>query len=234
MKYLAIFAIALLSLTYSGCDVLQQVSNTVLAGEEGLSDTDIIGGLKQALEIGTGNAANILNKENGYFGDPLVKIAFPQEAQRASDKLTQLGMGSLVNNFVEKMNRGAEAAASGAKPIFVNAIKAMTFADARQILSGPNNAATEYFKGKTTTALYGKFSPVIQNTLEEVKAATLWNKITTTYNKIPLVNRVNTNLTDYVTNKALSGLFLKLAGEEAKIRTDPMARVTDLLKKVFG
>jgi len=234
MKYLAILAFALFSLTYSGCDVLHEVSKTVMAGEEGLSDADIIGGLKQALEVGTGNAANILNKENGYFGDPLVKIAFPQEAQRAADKLNQLGMSSLVNNFVEKMNRGAERAASEAKPIFVNAVKAMTFADARQILTGPDNAATEYFKGRTTSTLYGKFSPVIQNTLEEVKAATLWNKITTTYNKIPLVNPVNTNLTDYVTNRALDGLFLKLAGEEKKIRTDPVARVTDLLKKVFG
>ena len=233
MKHIAIVFFAFVTLTWSSCDVLKEVQDVAL-GTGTLSDADIIAGLKQALEVGTGNASNRLNSTNGYYGDPLVKIPFPPDAQRAADKLNQLGMEKLVNDFVLKLNRGAEAAAKEAKPIFVDAIKAMTFADARQILSGPDNAATNYFEGKTRQPLYGKFNPVINRTLEEVKAATAWEKVTSTYNKIPLVTKVNTDLTDYATNKALDGLFVKLAGEEKKIRTDPAARVTELLKKVFG
>lgn len=233
MRYIAILFFAFVTLTWSSCDVLKEVQETAM-GTGVLSDTDIIAGLKQALEIGTNNASTKLNGVNGYYGDPAVKIPFPSEAQRAADKLKQLGMERIVNDFVLKLNRGAEAAAKEAGPIFVTAIKAMTFSDARQILAGPDNAATEFFKGKTSQPLYTKFSPVIKNTLEEVKAATAWEKVTSTYNKIPLVTKVNTDLTDYATNKALDGLFLKLAGEEKKIRTNPAARVTDLLKKVFA
>lgn len=233
MRYIAILTFAFVTLTWSSCDVLKEVQDVAM-GTGVLSDADIVAGLKQALEIGTGNASNKLNAANGYYGDPQVKIPFPADAQRAADKLKQLGMERLVNDFVLKLNRGAEKAAKGAAPIFVDAIKAMTFTDARNILAGPDNAATEFFKGKTSQPLYNKFSPVIENTLEEVKAATAWEKVTSTYNKIPLVTKVNTDLTDYATNKALDGLFLKLAGEEKKIRTDPAARVTDLLKKVFA
>lgn len=232
-KALAILFFATVLLSWNSCDTLKAIQETVETGQP-LSETDIIGGLKQALEVGTGNAVGVLSKENGFWGDPLVKIPFPEEAVRASDKLRQLGMGNLVDNFNERMNRGAEKAAREATPIFVGAIKTMTFADARQILNGPENAATEYFRGRTSEQLYGKFSPVIQRTLDEVNAAKLWGDITTTYNKIPLVNKVETDLTRYVTNKALDGLFLKLAGEEQKIRQNPAARVTDLLQKVFG
>jgi len=230
-----IFAIVLLG--WGSCDTLTAVQETVMEGMEGtapLSENEIVGGLKQALEVGTGNAVGFLAKTNGYFNDPLVKIPFPAEAQRAADKLRQLGAGQLVDDFVVRMNRGAEQAAGSARPIFVNAIKAMTFQDARNILQGPDNAATNFFRDKTSTELYGKFSPVIERTLNEVNAAKLWGDITTQYNRIPLVTKVETDLTRYVTNKALDGLFLKLAGEEQKIRQDPAARVTDLLKRVFG
>ena len=233
MKPLAILFFATVILSWNSCDTLKAIQETVETGQP-LTDADIVGGLKQALEVGTGNAVGVLSKDNGFWGDPLVKIPFPQEAIRVSEKLRQIGLGNKVDNFNERINRGAEKAAKEATPIFVNAIKAMTFNDARNILNGPDNAATEFFKEKTTFQLYSKFSPVIERTLNEVNAANLWNDITTTYNKIPLVNKVETDLTRYVTNKALDGLFLKLAGEEKKIRDNPAARVTDLLKRVFG
>lgn len=234
MKNFALIIFALCTLSWTGCDTLTAIQKTMEESSGGLSTSEIVGGLKQALEIGTSNASKGLNKTDGYFKDPLVKIPFPSEAQRAADKLRQIGLGSTVDNFVERLNRGAESAAVEAAPIFVNAIKQMTFADARQILAGPDNAATEYFKGKTSASLFDRFSPIIRNTLEKVNAASLWNTITTTYNKIPLVNKVETDIVKYGTNKALDGLFMKLAGEEKKIRDNPAARVTDLLQKVFG
>lgn len=235
MKKLAFAFMTMVALSWLSCDTLTQIQKSVEGGTGGvLSESEIVGGLKQALEVGTGNAVGILNKTDGYFKDPLVKIAFPAEAQRAADKLRDLGMNKLVDDFVVTLNRGAEKAAKEAGPIFVGAIKEMTFQDARQILQGPDNAATEYFKGKTTPALTSKFSPVIKNTLDQVNATKYWGDITGVYNKIPFVNKVDTDLVSYTTGKALSGLFLKLQGEEKKIRTNPAARVTDLLKKVFG
>jgi hypothetical protein len=215
------------------CDTLQSIQNSMNTPAP-LSESDIIAGLKQALEVGTGNAVGVLNKTDGYLGDALVKIAFPPDAQRAADKLRQLGMNKLVDDFETSLNRAAEKAAAEAKPIFVDAVKQMTFTDARNILNGPDNAATEYFKGKTTPALTSKFSPVISNALNSVNATKYWTDITTTYNKIPMVQKVETDLVKYTTEKALKGLFLKLEGEEKKIRTNPAARVTELLQKVFG
>lgn len=231
-KYVVIFLVAV-TLAGMSCDTLKSIQDTVNSPAP-LSESEIVAGLKQALEVGTGNAVSILNKTDGYFGDALVKILFPAEAQRAADKLRQLGMGKLVDDFVLTLNRAAEKAAAEAKPIFVDAVKGMTFADARNILQGPDNAATEYFKGKTTPALTAKFSPVISNALNASNATKYWTDITTTYNKIPMVTKVETDLVKYTTEKALAGLFLKLAGEEKKIRTNPAARVTELLQKVFG
>jgi hypothetical protein len=231
-KYLLIL-FTVITLSWMSCDTLTSIQNSINT-PAALTESEIIAGLKQALEVGTGNAVGFLNKTDGYFGDAMVKILFPQEAQRAADKLRQLGMGKLVDDFVVTLNRSAEKAAAEAKPIFVDAVKAMTFADARNILSGPDNAATEYFKGKTTPALTSKFTPVISNALNTCNATKHWTDITTTYNKIPLVTKVETDLVKYTTGKALDGLFLKLAGEEKKIRTNPAARVTDLLQKVFG
>lgn len=233
MKKYLLVAFAVICLTWLSCDTLKSIENSINTSAP-LSENEIVAGLKQALEVGTGNAVGILNKTDGYFADALVKIAFPSEAQRAADKLRQLGMGKLVDDFVLTLNRSAEKAAAEAKPIFVDAVKQMTFADARNILQGPDNAATEYFKGKTTPALTAKFSPVISNALNSCNATKYWTDITSTYNKIPLVTKVETDLVKYTTGKALDGLFLKLAGEEKKIRTNPAARVTELLQKVFG
>ncbi|MFM2377328.1 MAG: hypothetical protein RLZZ165_2425 [Bacteroidota bacterium] len=236
MKKYILILLAAASILGTGCDTLQAIEKTVNASTSsgGLTETDIVAGLKQALEVGTGNAVGILNKNDGYLGDALVKIMFPAEAQRAADKLRQLGMGKLVDDFVVTMNRAAERASAEAKPIFVDAVKSMTISDARSILSGPDNAATEYFKGRTTTALTEKFTPVISNALNSSNATKYWTDITTTYNKIPLVTKVETDLVKYTTGKALDGLFTKLADEEKKIRVDPAARVTALLQKVFG
>ena len=234
MKKFAFIFFAVVTLSWTSCDTLQQVANGVGSTSGVLSESDIIAGLKQALEVGTGNASTMLNKTDGYFKDPLVKILFPADAQRAADKLRQLGMGQLVDDFTLNMNRAAESAAKEAAPIFVDAIKSMTFADARNILNGPDNAATEFFKGRTTDALTAKFNPVISSALDSHNVTKYWSDITTTYNKIPLVQKVETDLVKYTTGKALSGLFLKLEGEEKNIRNNPAARVTDLLQKVFG
>jgi hypothetical protein len=225
----------LVAVTLAGmsCDTLKSIQDQV-SGPAPLTESEIVAGLKQALEVGTGNAVSILNKTDGYFADAMVKILFPPDAQRAADKLRQIGMGKLVDDFILTMNRAAEKAAAEAKPIFVDAVKQMTFADARNILQGPDNAATEYFKGKTTPALTAKFTPPISNALNQSNATKYWTDITTTYNKIPLVTKVETDLVKYTTGKALDGLFLKLAAEEKKIRTNPAARVTELLQKVFG
>jgi hypothetical protein len=231
-KYIIIF-LAAVTLAGMSCDTLKSIQDQV-SGPAPLTEAEIVSGLKQALEVGTGNAVGILNKTDGYFGDALVKILFPADAQRAADKLRQIGMGKLVDDFILTMNRAAEKAAAEAKPIFVDAVKGMTFADARNILQGPDNAATEYFKGKTTPALTSKFSPVISTALNQSNATKYWTDITTTYNKIPLVTKVETDLVKYTTGKALDGLFMKLAAEEKKIRTNPAARVTELLQKVFG
>lgn len=231
-KYLLIL-FAAVTLSWMSCDTLTSIQNSMNTPAS-LSESDIIAGLKEALSVGTGNAVGILNKTDGYLGDALVKIAFPAEAQRAADKLRQLGMGKLVDDFVITLNRSAEKAAAEAKPIFVDAVKQMTFTDARNILNGPDNAATEFFKAKTTPALTAKFTPVISNALNTCNATKHWTDITTTYNKLPMVQKVETDLVKYTTGKALDGLFLKLQDEEKKIRTNPAARVTDLLQKVFG
>ncbi len=230
----ALFALVILfSLTWFSCDTLQDISKN-LPTQGGLTEQEIIDGLKQALEIGTNNASAMLNKTDGYFGDAMVKLFFPPEAQRVAEKLRQLGMGKLVDDFVLTLNRAAEAAAKEAAPIFVNAIKSMTLTDAKNILNGPVNAATTFFKDHTRQPLYDKFLPVINNKLSSVNCTKYWGDITTTYNKIPGVTKVETDLPKYATNKALDGLFLKIEGEEKKIRTDAAARVTELLKKVFG
>jgi len=198
------------------------------------SDEDIANGLKEALQVGATNAANVLHQNGGYLNNPLVKIPFPPEAATVEQKLRQVGMGAKVDQFIATMNHGAEDAAIKAAPIFGNAITSMNLTDAKNILLGPDNSATMYFKGKTTGALYTAFSPVIKTSLDKVNATKLWAELTTTYNKLPFVKHVETDLVKYVTNKALDGVFIKIAEEEKKIRTSSNFQVTDTLKKVFG
>lgn len=237
MKRFQLFLFASSMFLFTGCDVLLAVLENA-AGEIDTTptQTEIIQGLKEALAEGTTRAVAGLSAEGGYFNDPTVFIPFPPEAQFAADKLEQLGLGSLIDNFVARLNEGAEKGAKEAAPIFKNAILAMTIADARNILLGQDtHAATNYFETNTRTALYNTFAPKIENVLAQVNAAQIWQELTSRYNSIPLVrNKIETDIVKYATNKALDGLFLKLSMEEEKIRQDPVARTTDLLKKVFG
>lgn len=200
----------------------------------GLSNAEVVSGLKQALEIGSKNAGGQLSKVNGYFGNQLVKILMPPEAQKVERALRAAGLGSEVDKAILAMNRAAEDAATKAAPIFVNAIKSMTISDGIGILKGGNGAATRYLEGRTNTQLTKAFRPVIKNSLDKVDATKYWAEVFRLYNQLPMVKKVNTDLTSYVTERALDGLFVIIAQEENKIRQNPSARVTSVLRKVFG
>lgn len=201
-------------------------------GGSGLSNNDIASGLKEALSIGAKNASNRLSATDGFFKNAALKILLPAEARQVESTLRSIGMGSVVDKAVLSMNRAAEDAAKQAAPIFINAITSISIQDGLNILRGGNNAATNFLKGKTTSALTTAFKPVIQKSLNKVGAPTLWNSVFSTYNKLPLSkNKINPDLTGYVTERALSGLFTSIAEEEAKIRTNPAAQVTSLLQR---
>lgn len=198
-----------------------------------LSNDEIVAGLKEALSVGGSKAAQTVSAADGFFGDAAIKILMPEEAKKVEQKLRSLGMGKQVDNAILSMNRAAEDAAKSAAPIFANAVKGMSFSDALSILRGSDNAATTYLKDKTSNALTEAFRPVIEGSLEKVNATKYWNTVFTTYNKFS-TDKVNTDLNAYVTEKALAGIFYQLAQEEASIRKDPVARTTEILKKVFG
>ena len=203
-------------------------------GVTGLSEKDAADGIREALVKGTGESVKLVTNVDGYLGNPEIKIPFPPDAKQMETKLRALGMGTKVDRFNESMNRGAEKAAKEATPIFVNAIKNMTVNDAFKIIKGENNAATSYLKNNTSRELNIKFQPIIKSSLDEVNASKYWEELVTAYNAIPFVKKMNPNLTEYVTGKAIDGLFVMVAKEELKIRKDPVARTTELLKKVFG
>jgi hypothetical protein len=208
--------------------------NKSVGGEKPLTTAEVAEGLKEALINGISNGSDQASQLDGYFKNPQIRIPFPPDVKRVEDRLRQIGMGSEVDKFIMTLNRGAEDAAREAKPIFIAAIKQMTIQDAWSILRGDENAATEYLRRTTSTQLYEKFQPVIANSLNKVNATKYYGDLVNTYNKIPMVEKVNPDLNDYATNKAMEGLFLLIADEEKKIRQDPMARTTDLLKRVFG
>ncbi|HVZ55695.1 MAG TPA: DUF4197 domain-containing protein [Chitinophagaceae bacterium] len=209
---------------------------TKLPGSGGsLSSDEIASGLKQALEIGANNGTARLSAVDGFFKDAAVKILMPPEAQKVEKTLRSAGLGNLVDNAILSMNRAAEDAAKSAAPIFVNAIKGMSIQDALGILRGGDFAATNYLKGKTTPALTEAFRPIIEKSLEKVDATKYWKTVFDTYNNLPTTfKKVNSDLPAYVTDKALVGIFFQVGQEEQKIRKDPVARTTDLLKKVFA
>lgn len=201
----------------------------------GLSNDDIVAGLKEALSVGAQNSAAKLSAADGFFANAAIKVLMPQEAKKVESTLRSVGMGSMVDDAILSMNRAAEEASKSAAPIFVSAIKQMSFQDALGILKGNDTAATTYLKGKTITELTGSFKPVINDALEKTNATKYWKSLFETYNKLPTTfKKINTDLSGYVTEKALTGLFFQVAVEEKKIRKDPAARVTDVLKKVFG
>ncbi|MFT3740413.1 MAG: DUF4197 domain-containing protein [Breznakibacter sp.] len=199
-----------------------------------LSQEDAASGIKEALTKGVSKGVEMLSKQDGYLGDAEIKIPFPSEAKAMEDKLRAIGLGDKVDEVVVSVNRAAEDAAIKAKDIFVSAIKGMTVTDAVNIVKGSDNAATQYLQTNTTSELTTQFTPVIQESLEKVDATKYWADVVNTYNKIPMVKKMNPNLTEYVTQQAISGLFVKIAQEEKEIRKNPAARTSSLLKKVFG
>ena len=230
MKKIMIAFVGLLLM--NSCAELQQVVNQLPNG--GLGDADIAAGLRQALDFGIDKQVKKLTLKDGFYGNSLVKILLPEELQKVDKALRDIGLGSLADDGIKLLNRAAEDAVKEATPIFVNAVKDITFADAKNILLGSNNAATNYLQGRTSTALYDKFEPVIQNSFAKVGADKIWERLIENYNKIPFVTRVNPNLTDYVTSQALKGVYTMISVEEQKIRTKVGSRTTDLLKRVFA
>ncbi|RYD54677.1 MAG: DUF4197 domain-containing protein [Sphingobacteriales bacterium] len=209
-------------------------NNTITPGGSFTND-EAVNALRQALQIGTQNASGRLNTVNGFFGNQLIKILMPPEAKKVESTLRSIGMGRQVDNAILAMNRAAEDAAGKAVPIFVSAITSMSVSDGISIVRGGNGAATNYLQRSTTQALTDAFRPVIQNSLAKVDATKYWGDVFSIYNKLPTTrSKVNTDLTAYVTERALNGMFVTIADEENKIRTNPASRVTDLLKKVFG
>ncbi len=204
------------------------------ASATSLSRTRIAEGLKEALRVGTQQTVKRAGRENGYFGNALIKILLPEKYQRLEKGLRLAGYGRQVDELILSMNRAAETAAPKAKQIFVDAITRMTFEDARQILQDGDNAATAFFKQRTSTTLYETFRPVIDRTLNQVGTVQKYNAMMDSVRQVPFIKGEFLDVGDYVTNKALSGLFLILAEEEKRIRQNPAARVTDLLREVFG
>lgn len=219
--------------TLISCAELQQVANQLPNVGQNQS-LDIAGGLKEALNNGISKQVSKLTSVDGFFKNEMVKILLPEELQKVDKTLRQIGMGSLADEGLKVLNRAAEDAVKESTPIFVDAVKNMSFTDAKNILMGNENAATSYLQNSTTTALYAKFNPVIKNSFTKVGADKIWNQIITKYNAVPLVKKVNPDLTDYTTNKALEGVFKMIAVEEKNIRTDINSRTSTLLQKVFA
>ena len=199
-----------------------------------LTNTEVIAGLKEALTLGVKESASKASAVDGFYKNAKIAIPWPAEAQAMKDALTRVGLTNQISAFEEAINRAAEEAAKGAFDIFAGAVREMTIADGFAILNGGNTAATEYLREKTTAPLKTKFTPVVKNAIDKVNVTSLWNPLVTAYNAIPGVTRQNPNLEDYITTKAIDGLMSLIAEQETKIRQDPAAQVTDLLKRVFG
>ncbi|MDX5585090.1 MAG: DUF4197 domain-containing protein [Aureibaculum sp.] len=230
MKFSNIFMIICL-LFSSSCAELQQVVNQFPGT---LSNEEIAAGLRQALDNGIDKQVIKLTMEDGFFKNELVKIGLPDELQKVDKTLRDIGLGNLADQGLKVLNRAAEDAVKEATPVFVDAIKGITFVDAKDILLGTDNAATEYLKSRTSNALYNKFSPVIEHSFTKVGADQIWKNLINKYNTIPFVKKVNPDLTDYVTSEALKGVYTMISVEEKEIRTKVSSRTTDLLKRVFA
>jgi hypothetical protein len=237
MKKIIFLALIIIGVANAGAQInLDKIKNTVSGSNSGnnLSNDEVIKGLREALTVGTNNATSLVSKTDGFYKNPSIKIPFPQDAIRVKEVCESIGMKPQVDKFVLTLNRAAEEASKEAAPIFINAIKSMSVSDGFSILKGADNAATKYLQDKTYSELKQKFKPIVKNALTKVEITKYWSPLITTYNKTPGVQKMNPDLEEYVTIKALDGLFKMIAQEELKIRKDPAARITDLLKKVFG
>ena len=217
---------------FVGCAELQNIVNQLPNG--GISQEQIGNGLRQALDKGIENQVSKLTSKDGFYRNKLVKILLPQELQAVDRGLRKIGLSNLADEGIKVLNRAAEDAVKTATPIFVNAVKEITFVDAKNILLGKQNAATSYLQGKTSTTLYNQFSPVIKNSFQKVGADRIWANLITRYNSLPFVTKVNPNLTNYVTTQALKGVFTMIEIEEKGIREKVGLRTTALLRQVFA
>ncbi len=233
MKKIYLLGLVLL-FSISGCETAKTIMDSVgTTGSGSLTTAEVVNGLKTALELGTDSATSTLSKLNGFYADAMVKILMPPEAESVEKTLRNVGLGSVVDKAILSMNRAAEDASKSVGNIFINAIKQMTIQDAFGILRGGNTAATNYLKEKTTSQLIAAFKPIISKSLDNTNATRYWSDVFTAYDRFSS-KPVNTDLTAYVTQKALDGLFYKIGLEEQQIRQDPAARVKDILKKVFA
>ncbi len=230
MKKILVFLIVF---QFFGCAELQQVVNQLPQGGA-LGNEEIASGLREALNMGIEKQVSKLTLEDGFFKNELVKILLPEELQKVDKTLRNIGLGNLADEGLKVLNRAAEDAVSEATPIFIDAVKGITFNDAKNILLGNENAATTYLQQGTESKLYDKFSPIIKSSFEKVGADKIWSNLISRYNNLPLTNNVNPDLTDYVTKEALSGVYTMIEVEEKEIRTKISSRTTDLLKKVFA
>jgi hypothetical protein len=219
-----------LSFGFVSCDVLSKLPSYTSVTESEASE-----GMRQAIEQGVSRGISTLNTQDGFFGNQAYKLFLPAEAQRIESTLRQLGMGGMVDRAILQINRSAEDAVGYARPIFVDALREMTITDALNIIRGPNDAATQYFKQKTTARLTAAFSPIIKSSLDKFSATKYYGDVVNTYNGFPTtLNKINPDLQSYVVDKAVTALFDQIAKEEANIRANPVARTTDILKRVFG
>lgn len=218
----------------TACAELQEVVNQLPENTPGISNADIASGLREALNLGIEKQVSKLTQKDGFFKNELVKIVLPEELQKVDKGLRDIGLGSLADEGLKVLNRAAEDAVNEATPIFLNAVKDITFNDAKTILLGNNDAATQYLTTKTQTVLYSKFHPVINESFTKVGADQIWSNLINKYNAIPFTSDVNPNLTDYVTTEALKGVYTMIAVEENEIRTKLNSRTSDLLKRVFA
>jgi len=234
-RYLLIAFIAVFSASVAYGGLLDDAMKAAGSKPKGGPDENTTAsGLKQALAIGTENAVKNVSRADGYFGNQVIKILMPEKIQKVADVLKKVGYQKQVDDFILSMNRAAEKAAPKAASIFGDSIKEMTIHDAQKILTGGNTAATDYFKEKTQTKIYDAFKPIVSSSMDEVGATRAYKEMMGKYESIPFMSKESFDLDHYVTTKAMDGLFYMVGQEEKKIRTDPAARVTDLLKTVFG
>ncbi len=233
MKTIKLVLLSLIITTISSCAELQKVVDN-LPQQNSLSNAQIANGLKEALQQGIDKQVSLLMEPDGFYKDQMVRILLPEELQKVDKALRDIGLNNLADQGIKLLNSAASDAVKEAKPIFVQAITTITFEDAKNILLGDQTAATQYLKAKTATQLYDKFKPQVKQSLQKVKADEVWEEIITRYNQIPFVQRVNPDLTDYVTQKAMDGVYVKIGVEEINIRKNVQERSTDLLKKVFA
>lgn len=222
-------------LFFYSCEVLSQLPSTANTGSVTPTEAEAGQGIKEALGQGLARAVLNLNKSDGFFGNQLYKVLLPPDAQKVEATMRRIGLGKTVDKAILQINRGAEDAVGYATPIFVNAIKQMSIRDAINIIRGPKDGATNYFKEKTTAALIEAFSPVVKSSLDKVDATKYYGDLINSYNKFPTTrNKINPDLTSYVVGKTVDALFDQIAKEELEIRENPIKRGTEILKKVFG